>query len=452
MNVEDLFNRLTNAINKNRPADPMPVVFVSPEDETGHEDLNKSPLWTKSVKKTVIIGLIIIGLICLYFLRNMIIPLILSCLMVFYLKPIVFSIQEKWHISHKSAVLIVFGIFLIIALGILAAGGFSIYGQVMNLFDTLDSSVDNLPNMVLDILGGKESIPGRYFLQFIGSSQNSELNQQVDGIIQGIGSSALSFIQSFSSKIGWFFFIFGFSFFLVWEAKKNSEEPKLIKIPGYDYDIEMGRYHLSLIWRRFLWGQAMLLLIALVVYSFLYVILGVRYAFVLALTVALTRMIPYIGSFFAWAAVALVALFQETGIFGMQPLPYAIMVVLISFLLDKFMDGFIQPKFLADTLKVHPAAVLASALICGRTMGFLGIFLSAPIVATLKLMMRYVIRKLQDEDPWADIEIVEEPLPLKIYFVNYKNKIAEFCDKLLYSIRNAGSRLLGGKGHGSSGF
>ena len=116
MNVEDLFNRLTNAINKNRPADPMPVVFVSPEDETGHEDLNKSPLWTKSVKKTVIIGLIIIGLICLYFLRNMIIPLILSCLMVFYLKPIVFSIQEKWHISHKSAVLIVFGIFLIIAL------------------------------------------------------------------------------------------------------------------------------------------------------------------------------------------------------------------------------------------------------------------------------------------------------------------------------------------------
>ena len=196
----------------------------------------------------------------------------------------------------------------------------------------------------------------------------------------------------------------------------------------------------------------MLLLIALVVYSFLYVVLGVRYAFVLSLTVALTRMIPYIGSFFAWAAVALVTLFQEAGIFGMQPLPYAIMVVLISFLLDKFMDGFIQPKFLADTLKVHQAAVLASALICGRTMGFLGIFLSAPIVATLKLVMRYVIRKLQDEDPWADIEIVEEPLPLKIYFLNYKNKIAEFCDKLLYSIRNAGSRLLGGKGHGSNGF
>lgn len=452
MNVEDLFNRLTNVINKNRPADPMPVVFVSSEDKSEKEDENKSPLWSKNVKKTVIIGMVIIGLICLFFLRNMIIPLILSWLMVFYLKPIVFSIQDKWHISHKVAVIIVFGIFLIIALGILAAGGFSVYGQVMNLFDTIDNSVDNLPDMVLDLLGGESSFAGRYFLQFVGASQNSELNRQLEKIMQGIGSGVLSFIQSFSSKIGWFFFIFGFSFFIVWEAKKNDESPKLIKIPGYDYDIEMGRYHLSLIWRRFLWGQAMLLLIALVVYSFLYVILGVRYAFVLALTVALTRMIPYIGSFFAWAAVALIALFQESGIFGMQPLPYTIMVVLISFLLDKFMDGFIQPKFLADTLKVHPAAVLASALICGRTMGFLGIFLSAPIVATLKLVARYIMKKLRDEDPWADIETVEEPLPLKVYFVNYKNKITLFCDKLFYSIRNAGARLLGGKGHGSNGF
>ena len=143
MNVEDLFNRLTNVINKNRPAEPAPVVFVSSDGENGQEDPNKSPLWTKNVKKTVIIGLAVIVLICLFFLRNMIIPLIFSSLMVFYLKPIVFSIQEKWHISHKLSVVIVFGIFLIIALGILTVSGFSIYGQVSNLFETLDNSVDN---------------------------------------------------------------------------------------------------------------------------------------------------------------------------------------------------------------------------------------------------------------------------------------------------------------------
>ena len=235
MNVEDIFNRLSNAINKNRPADRMPVVFIPSDDEKEQEDPSKSPLWTKNVKKTVITSLMILGLLCLFFLRNMIIPLILSCLMVFYLKPIVFSIQDKWHISHKAAVIIVFGIFLIVAMGILAAGGFSIYGQVMNLFDTIDSSVDNLPDMVLELLGGENTFAGRYFLQIVGISQNSELNQQLEKIMQSIGSGVLSFLQSFSSKIGWFFFIFGFSFFIVWEAKKNDDAPKMIKIPGYDY-------------------------------------------------------------------------------------------------------------------------------------------------------------------------------------------------------------------------
>ncbi|MBQ6520056.1 MAG: AI-2E family transporter [Anaerolineaceae bacterium] len=453
MDLEDIYNRLSNVIKKNRPADPVPVVFVSSENENkSEEEINKSPKWSRSTKKTVIICMVFASIIILLLLRNMITPLIISSLMVFYLKPIVFNIEDKWKISHKFAVIIVFGIFLIIAAAIVTAGGFSIYGQVMNLFDTLNNSMDNLPNMILDILGGEQSLPGRYFSRFVMTSQNSEFNQQIEGIIRGIGSRILVFIQNFSSKIGWFFFVYGFSFFIVWESKKNENEPKSIKIPGYDYDLEMARYHLSLIWRRFLWGQAMLLIIALIVYSFLYIILGVKYAFILAVAVALTRMIPYIGSFFAWAAVALVTLFQESRIFGIQPLPYAVMVVLISFLIDKFMDGFIQPKFLAETLKVHPAAVLASALICGRAMGFLGIFLSAPIVATIKLIIRYIIRKLRDEDPWENIETVEEPLPLNIYLKNYKNKISEIYDKLLNNIRNIGTRLIGGKGHGSNGF
>ena len=83
-------------------------------------------------------------------------------------------------------------------------------------------------------------------------------------------------------------------------------------------------------------------------------------------------------------------------------------------------------------------------------MGFLGIFLSAPLAATIKLGLRYILRKLQDEDPWEGIETVAEPLPLKETFKNYLQKIQEFYDKLLYHIKHFGSRLLGGKDHGST--
>ena len=159
---------------------------------------------------------------------------------------------------------------------------------------------------------------GGYFSRWLGNSANTELNQQLQNIIQSIGGSILSFVQSFSSKIGWFFFVYGFSFFIVWESGKTERKVEKIPIPGYEYDIEMGGYHLSLIWRRFLWGQAMLMLMTLVIYMILFWVLRVRYAFILACGAALTQLVPYIGSFFAWAAVALVTLFQGTTIFGID--------------------------------------------------------------------------------------------------------------------------------------
>ena len=452
MDLEDLFNRLTNTIDKYRPAEPEPVIFNSAGDEQTEVIPNRSPRWQRSTKRIVITGLFILAVLCLFFLRNMITPLILSCLMVFYLKPLIHSLCQKRNIPYKWSVIIVFFSFLIIAIGILVAGGFSIYGQIVNLFDLINNSMDDLPELILNFLGGETSLPGQYFVRIIGMPQNLELNQQLQTLLRRTGGSILSFVQGFSSRMGWFFFIYGFSFFIVWESGEKERKIKHISIPGYEYDIEMGRYHLSLIWRRFLWGQAMMMLLTLVVYTLLFFILRVRYAFVLACGVALTQLIPYVGSFFAWTALALVTLFQGTTIFGMKPVPYAILTVVLAFLIDKFKDGFIQPKFLAETLKVHPAAVLAAALISARVMGFLGIFLAAPLVATMQLLFRYILSKLRDEDPWEGIETVDEPLPLKEYVVSYKQKFVEFYDKLLLNTKNLWVRVLGGKKHGSNGL
>lgn len=452
MDLDFLVNRLTNTIHKNRPAQPEPVVFVSSDDNTEKVIPNRSPRWQKSTKRIVIVGLVILSLLCIFLMRNMITPLIFSCLLVFYLKPLVISIQKKFNISYKWAVIIVFGIFLILMIGIIAFSGFSIYGQILNFLDLLNNSMDSLSDKLVDQLGGADSSLGKIILRYFDGIQDLQINQQVQNLIQRIGGSVLAFVQNFSSKLGWLFFTYGFSFFIVWESKPNVHKPDLINIPGYEYDIEMGRYHLSLIWRKFLWGQAMMMLLTFAIYIVLFVLFRVRYAFILACAAALTQLIPYVGSFLAWGALALVTLFQGNTILGMQPIPYTILVVVLAFLIDKFKDGFIQPKFLADTLKVHPAAVLAAALICARTMGFLGIFLAAPLVATLKLIFRYILQKLKDADPWENIVMVDDPIPFKEYLTRQKNKCVEIYDKLIYYIHNSKSRLSGGKGHGSNGL
>jgi hypothetical protein len=43
--------------------------------------------------------------------------------------------------------------------------------------------------------------------------------------------------------------------------------------------------------------------------------------------------------------------------------------------------------------------------------GFIGIVLASPVVATLKLFLRYTVRKLFDLDPWEGLEEEETPRP-----------------------------------------
>ena len=452
MDNESFFERVTNAI-KNRPAKPEPVIFDTSEANPDQTEQSKnSPAWSRYTKRTVVIWLLILALISLFLLHSLIVPMIVSSLLIFYLKPVTLWFQRKLKVSHHWSVIIVLVLFLIVVIGIIALGGYSLYGQLGNFFDLLKKSLDSLPNAILDFLGGPDSLLGGMFADFLGTSQNAELTRSVQGLVGNFTGRMLGFVQSFSSRIGWFFFIFGFCFFVLWEMKPNAEERKHMTIPGYEYDIEMGQYHLALIWRRFLWGQMILFLISIVVYTLLYLLLGVRYAFILTLGVSLARLIPYVGAFFAWIVVGLMTLFQSSTIFGLPPLAYSLLVVIISFLVDKFMDGFVQPKLLADTLKVHPAAVLTAALICGRAMGFLGIFLAAPLVATIKLIFRYIFCKLWNEDPWESIETVQEPVPVKEQFETDLTKIKEKCDKLLQQIKSFGSQIRGGEGHGSKGF
>ena len=455
MDFEEFLNRVRKTISDKRPAENTPVVLISSNTEGTDNSCNHSPNWQKGTKTAVIAGLLLIGIICIFQFRSMITPMIFACLMVFYLKPVVFSIQNKWNISHKWSVIIVYSLILIAVLLIIFICGYSIYGQALNFVEFLNKSIENLPEVISSFFKERTGGPGNVSEGIVGIADDSEIRQTFQSIMRYFSGTILSIAQGFTSKIGWFFFIYGFSFFVLWEMKKGKKTTAIFKFSGYEKDIDTAKQHLSLIWRSFLWGQLFLLLISLVVYFALYIVLGVKYSFILSIAVGLTRMIPYIGSFFAWGIVALVAFFQGSTILGFSPFMFSLFVVTISFIVDKLMDGFVQPKFLAETLKIHPAAVLTAALICGRTMGFLGIFISAPLVATLKLFLKYVVCKLNDEDPWENIEKIPEPLPFIQIFASSKQHCKKIYDKLIdstVSIKNHLFKKTGGKEHGSNGL
>jgi len=179
---------------------------------------------------------------------------------------------------------------------------------------------------------------------------------------------------------------------------------------------------LSQIWNAFLRGQLIVFLITVAWYSLLLGVLGVKYFFLLALLAGLARFVPYVGPFVAWTTYGLVALFQVNH-FNLLPFPYALIVVGCAWISDIVIDNFVSPRVMSNALKIHPAAVLVMVLVSASLFGFIGILLSAPVLASIKLGFTYVIRKLMDLDPWGGIETYPAPVPFSVTLDRIRTKL-----------------------------
>jgi predicted PurR-regulated permease PerM len=131
-------------------------------------------------------------------------------------------------------------------------------------------------------------------------------------------------------------------------------------------------------------------------------ILGVRYAVVLGLLGGLLEFVPVIGPIIAGGTALTIALFQPDNWLGLNPITYALVVLAASILLQQIENNFLVPRILGGSLNLHAVVILVGAIIAANLAGIIGLLLSAPMLATLRLFGRYIYCKLFDLDPWPD--------------------------------------------------
>ncbi len=326
--------------------------------------------------------------------------------------PLTALIANGLGISWKAAVNILYAIILLCLIGLLTVGGIGLVQQVQNLIGQVQTIIADLPGLL-------ESLSGQvfHFGPFVLDMRTIELQaitQQVLSFVQPVlgrtgnivGTIASGAVQIF----GWTFFVLLVSYFVMSES--NGLRGDLIKIdlPGYSEDFHKLGDELSRIWNAFLRGQIFIFLLTFVIYVILLSILGVKYALGLALMAGLAKFLPYIGPAITWVVMALVTFFQASKPFNFEarPLIYMLIVVAISLIVDQIIDSLITPRILARTLKVHPAAVLVTALIAANLLGILGVVIAAPSLASLTLLGRYTVRKMFDQDPFPASEFVAQ--------------------------------------------
>jgi predicted PurR-regulated permease PerM len=377
-----------------------------------HSESSVSPKWGQNAKLIVGLSLVALVVIFLFYFRSLIGPILMAFVLSYLLHPVIDGISSLTRLTWRGTVNLVY-IFLVILLATsFTLTGLAVANQIQNLITVVGNFVNNLPQFVEE-LSTQIFVFGPFELD-MRTLDLAPLAERVLSYLQPIlsrlGDLVGTFATSAAASIGWGLFILVISYFLLAESRQVPKELTRVEVPGYDEDIRRLALELRKVWNAFLRGQLIVITLVIISYTFLMTVLGVRYALAIALLAGLSRFAPYLGPLIAWTVLALVTFFQSSNYFNLDPWQYTLLVLIAAIVLDQIFDNLVSPRVFGQTLGIHPAAVLITALIAANLIGLIGLILAAPTVATVKLIWRYVFRKMLDLDPWPLVE-PEERVP-----------------------------------------
>jgi predicted PurR-regulated permease PerM len=374
-----------------------------------------SPRWSSTFK--MITGLTAAALILalLIYFRSIIGPLILAFILIYLLHPLAAFLNSHTRLSWRASVNIIYIFFLIILITSSTLTGLAAVQQIQSLIKVIERFVNDLPNLI-NKLSVEIIIIGPYRIDLSQYTNLGQFGTQVINALQSLlgraGALAGTLATATVSTIARGFFVMIISYFVLADAGKVPSTLDYINIPGYSYDVQRISTALGRIWNAFLRGQLTIVIMVIFSYTILLSILGVRFAFAIAILAGLARFVPYVGPVINYIVLGLVTLFQGGNYFNLAPIYYTILAIGLSILMDQIYDNLVSPRIMGKSLGVHPAAVLVVAIIAANLIGIIGLVLAAPVLASVNLIARYTVNKMFDRDPWVDYKEEFEPMGL----------------------------------------
>ena len=429
-----------------QPTPPPQEPTILPVPPPPQDEAPLSPKWEWPTK--IIIGLILLGILVFLIARfhNYLNLMITAFVVSILLQPLAKLLERLLRIKWRLAVLIVYLLVFGLVIFLIARGGVFILEQARSLVDSLQTSL--LP--IIEQLSQKPVNIGSFTFTLPKLDTNFLVTMVQERLVPLAGQAPGAVGKTVSVVGGFlfnFFLTFMVSLFITSESEATNGHIFQISIPGYEYDLRrMGR-ELSNTWNAFIRGEFIVIGTAILIFSTMLGILGLPNFLILGIIAGLGRLVPYVGAWVGWLAFGLTAFFMKTNVFGVQPIVFALIVIGISLFVDSLLDNVLTPKVMGNALEVHPAAILISALVMAQLFGLLGIVLAAPVLASLKLFLRYITRKLMDQDPWEGISYYHKPKrpaitklikrnsPLGRWLESIWEKTLAFVDRAVESVK-----------------
>jgi predicted PurR-regulated permease PerM len=138
-------------------------------------------------------------------------------------------------------------------------------------------------------------------------------------------------------------------------------------------------------------------------------LMGAHNAVVVAVVSGVISLIPNIGSVLALVPVAATSLLQGSSIFtGLSNVVFAALVVVVNLIITQIVYNVAAPKIIGDAVHLPIPVIIVGVFFGAALGGVLGAFLVTPIIATMRVIIAYLLKKIGRQDPFPGEQLTTE--------------------------------------------
>ncbi len=316
-----------------------------------------------SIETILIFVAVLLGVLGLWLIRDIILILFVSLIIVLTLEPFVEWLDSK-RVPRGVAVVGTVITFILILIGVASSAIFPLQ-QVSILFGNLPGYIQSLTSNPL--LAG-------YQLQ-INDAIYGQLSQTTGNIIVGV-------VNAFSGLIS----LITIAIFTVYMLMDFHNLRKMfIKLFAKEYQADvntvMKRIEVKLGgWLR---GQIILMLVIGGATYLGLILLGVDYALALAIIAGVLEIVPFIGPVVA-AVPALIVAFTISPLTGLG-------VLGLYILIQQLENSYVVPKVMQKAVGFNPLVTIIALMIGGQLLGLVGAILAIPFAIIVVEVVKYFL-------------------------------------------------------------
>jgi predicted PurR-regulated permease PerM len=342
--------------------------------------------------RTLYAGLVVlVSLLCLWLLwqlrdvlalvggilGSVLTPVVISVIVAYLLNPLVAKLEQRGA-PRGVAILIIYFAFAVALTALLL----NMIPMFIEQLRELGEHVPDLVKQAEQLMDGINENKKRFLPEALRKALDtnlSTLEMRVTALISRTLESIGHAVEEMASWIVIPFLVFYMlkdakaieRSILVFFAKENRAEiTRMLR----SIDEALGNY---------IRGQLMVsFLVGVLIYLGL-LLVKMPYALLLALTVGVTNIIPYIGPLIGMAPAVLLAL-------TVSPM-MALKVAVVNLAVQQLEGNLISPLLIGRSLKLHPMLIIVVLLIGGEAFGLIGLILAIPVVAVGKVILQHLV-------------------------------------------------------------